>query len=360
MDRHASTATNAILSVALLLVAGSPPAQAQAPPALVATPATLDAGTLPRNGSFHGTIVVRNASSGEITISGITATPGPELSLSVDNGCRRTLLPARTCSINVQGSVRGPGTYLATLKLASDDPASPLVMHVRAIVPDAGPPVMQAPPRVREMARAYRPPNRLARLLWTWRATDDDEVSGFTAQMRVGRGAWKTFVRPDAAVEPDGSQQRAITHPTGKQVTIRTRAHDPAGKVSDWTSRSVRISYRDIQLGRSLTDKWRQMDAPGTGYGGGVVLTRHDGATASITARAQGIVLLGRVGPNEGALYQETSEGRLYIPLRAARQKDLRVLWSWTWDDVASRTITVEAGVTRWTRVTLDAWVVIQ
>ena len=269
MCRHASTATIAILGIVLLLVAGSPPAQAQAPPALVATPATLDAGTLPRNGSFHGTIVVRNASGGEITISGITATPGPELSFSVDNGCRRSLLPARTCSINVQGSVRGPGTYLATLKLASDDPASPLVMHVRAVVPDAGPPVMQDPPRVREMARAYRPPKSAgtpAVDVARGRRRRGVRVHGTDAR----RSRSLEDVRPSrCGGEPDGSQQRAITHPTGKQVTIRTRAHDSAGKVSDCTSRTVRISYRDIQLGRSLTDKWRQTDPAGTGYGGG-------------------------------------------------------------------------------------------
>ena len=252
------------------------------------------------------------------------------------------------------------GEHIATLRIISDDPRSPLVMQVRAVIPDAGPPVITHGPQHQEMQRAFKPPKNQARYRWSWAGQDDWRVSGFTTQRRIGTGPWRTIVTPSRPVSNGESQSLGITLPTGKVVTLRTRAHDPSGKTSLWAKRSVKIGYRDIRLGKSLKGNWKAVKARGA-YGGSNVVTRQDGAVASITVRAQSIALLGRKGPGQGSIHFEYPGGDpASARLEASRNKDLQVLATWTWSEVATRTVSVEAN-TGWGReVSLDAWVVMQ
>ena len=350
-----------VVGIAMLLTAASLPVHAaDPPPALQAEPPKLDVGNVERDSRFYDYFVVENSSTQTVTISGISVTKPSTFSLSVVNGCRGALLPGTTCPIYVDGRVRGVGIYAATLKLFSDDPRSPLVLKVRALVPDAGAPVMQGGPQPGTLLRAWQPPKHLARLRWYWRASDDHMVSGFTTQMRIGKGSWKTLVKPAAQVDGE-SQHRDLTMPTGKAVTLRTRAHDPAGNKSAWASRTVRVSYRDIRPGRVLTGAWRNVEAK-KAFGGDVVVTRELGATATITATARSIVLLGRKGPRQGYIRYTDEQGQPHrARLDANRNMNLQVVKGWYWESVATRRVTVTAD-TDWRDpfVTLDAWLIVK
>ena len=362
--RHRSMVATATLCMAWLLVAGSLPTGAADPSAaLRATPELLDYGKVDVDTDFEGYFTVRNVSAQPVSISSFSKTVPAGMTLWMDNGCSGTVEPGSTCSIRVNGYVHAYGTFTATLRVFSDDPASPLAMQVRASIdrPPAPPPVMVEAPHHEKMLQAFLPPKRLAGFKWVWAAKDDENLSGFTVQTRTGSDRWRTVVKPSRPVNDDWPKAPFAVR-TGGWVKLRARPHDTAGKGWAWATSAVKVDYRDIRPGSSLRGKWKRVPARGA-YGGSVVVADKLGPTASITVKARGIAILGRKGRQQGGVVvQQGHHGWDLVDLGASSMQELQVLHTWYWDTVATRTVRVTAymKVGRPKKVALDAWVIVR
>jgi hypothetical protein len=197
--------------------------------------------------------------------------------------------------------------------------------------------------------------------MWSWTGEDDNRVTGFTAQISRNGRPWQTLVRPSRSISAGGKQRVALTVPSGKHFAIRVRAHDASGFVSLWTERKQMIRYRNIRRADThMTGSWKIAPANGSAFQHDVIVTRQDGATASLSTTARSISIIGRRGPRAGFLEIEDGESTRLISLYAVKRKDLAALHTWTWPGVAPRTVTITSHTKKPRRavVALDAWVV--
>lgn len=376
MRRRASAARIASLALGLFLLAGTPAAQAEGAQAprhqgLTSDPVVVDFGSVERGLPFNATYRVINVSNATVTLNAPVVTHGypPGVSLReyhcMNPGPLRSG-GSRECLLGGRSYI--PGVLRATVTFTTSDPKVVLDVPVKVTVVDPVAPTWMSGPTPKAVARAYPASMGLVTPRWFWQADDDYHVDRFTTQVRVGDGGWQRVEVKEPVNETSSPryawQAGLVTIPVRKPVTIRTRALDTSGNPCPWSELTVKATYRDIAVDDSLTGAWREVRRRGTAgaYGKDIVVTNENDATASITANARVIALIGRVGPRQGDLKVPRVDDPSpdVVDLEARKTKDLQVLHSWAWDDVAPRTVSVKVRTAFGPIVSLDAWVVIE
>lgn len=218
---------------------------------------------------------------------------------------------------------------------------------------DKNPPRVKAP----QVTPAHAQPGRgLVALDVQWSATDASGIGAYQVQERAGSGAWHK-------VRLSGRRQTTTTLTADPRVIyqFRVRAKDTEHNVSNWVE-GPWISPQVVQSGSaSLAGPWQTISNKHA-LGESLTVARSAGSSARLSFHGSSIGLVATRGPNRGTL-KVIVDGRqaAIVDLDARREKNRKVVFTRTFHDSGTHTISVQAmGTRRRPLVDLDAFIVIR
>jgi hypothetical protein len=188
---------------------------------------------------------------------------------------------------------------------------------------------------------------------WTAKDPGSGIVRYELAQSTDG-GAWKTV----GTTLTKAASTRLLA--PGHTYRFRVRAVDAAGNVSAWaTGSTITLSrYQESSSRISYSGTWKTSWSSGF-WGGAAKKSSTAGSKASITFTGRSIGWISRVGPTRGKATVYVNGTKVAsVDLYSPMYESPKVVWTRTWTDRASRTITVRvSGTSGRPRVDLDAFV---